>query len=116
MLSSIQISSQLFRSLVNIGIIRRCLIKQIHNRDHFPSFNEQSPFCPEDHNPKWKLKRANWDLISTRRTGKLIPENFKESSDSISDFTSPIIEISKECITQTSTNQTKSNPWYNDDR
>ena len=48
-------------------------------------------------------------------TGKLIPENFKESSDPISDFTSSLIEISKECIPQTSTNPTKSNPWYNDD-
>ena len=45
----------------------------------------------------------------------MIPENFKESSDPISDFTSTLIEISKECIPQTSTNPTKSNPWYNDD-
>ena len=42
-------------------------------------------------------------------------ENFKESSDPIADFTSSLIEISKECIPQTSTNPTKSNPWYNDD-
>ena len=33
----------------------------------------------------------------------------------IADFTSSLIEISKECIPQTSTNPTKSNPWYNDD-
>ena len=45
----------------------------------------------------------------------MVPENFKESSDPIADFTSPLIEISKECIPQTSTNPTKSNPWYNDD-
>ena len=45
----------------------------------------------------------------------MIPENFKESSDPIADFTSSLIEISKECIPQTSTNPTKSNPWYNDD-
>ena len=44
-----------------------------------------------------------------------MPENFKESSDPITDFTSSLIEISKECIPQTSTNPTKSNPWYNDD-
>ena len=44
-----------------------------------------------------------------------MPENFKESSDPIADFTSSLIEISKECIPQTSTNPTKSNPWYNDD-
>ena len=44
-----------------------------------------------------------------------MPENFKESSDPIADFTSSLIEISKECIPQTLTNSTKSNPWYNDD-
>ena len=72
-------------------------------------------FSTEDHNPKWKLNRANLDLLNTLCTGKLIPENSKESSDPISDFTSSLIEISKECIRQTSTNPTKSNPWYNDD-
>ena len=45
----------------------------------------------------------------------MIPENFKESSYPISDFTSSLIDISKECITQTWTNSTESNPWYNDD-
>ena len=44
-----------------------------------------------------------------------MPENFKESSDPMTDFTASLIEISKECIPQTSTNPTKSNPWYNDD-
>ena len=48
-------------------------------------------------------------------TGKLVPENFKESSDPIADFSSSLIEISKECIPQTSTNPTKSNPWFNED-
>ena len=45
----------------------------------------------------------------------MVPENFKESSDPKADFTSSLIEISKECIPQTSTNPTKNNPWYNDD-
>ena len=72
-------------------------------------------FSTEDHNPKGKLNRANWDLFNTLCTGKLVPENFKESSDPIADFTSSLIEISKECIPQTSTNPTKSNPWYKDD-
>ena len=61
------------------------------------------------------LNRANWDLFDTLCTGKLVPENFKESSDPIADFTSSLIEISKECIPQTATNPTQSNPWYNDD-
>ena len=86
-----------------------------HNSDHFPIIIEQNTFSTEDHNPKWKLNRANWDLFNTLCTDKLVPENFKESSDPIADFTSSLIEISKECIPQTSTNPTKSNPWYNDD-
>ena len=86
-----------------------------HNSNNFPIIIEQNTFSTEDHNPKWKLNRANWDLFDTLCTGRLIPENFKESSDPISDFTSLLIEISKECIPQTSTNPTKSNPWYNGD-
>ena len=86
-----------------------------HNSDHFPIIIEQNTFSTEDHNPKWKLNRANWDLFNTLCTGKLVPENFKESSDPIADFTSSLIEISKECIPQTSTNPTKSIPWYKDD-
>ena len=79
-----------------------------------PIIIEQKTFSTEDHIPKWKLNRANWDLFNTLCTGKLVPENFKESSDPIADFTSSLIEISKECIPQT-TNPTKSNPWYNYD-
>ena len=40
---------------------------------------------------------------------------FKESSGPIADFTSSLIEISKECIPQTLTKPTKINPRYNDD-
>ena len=82
-----------------------------HNSDHFPIFIEQNTFSTEDHNPKWKLNRANWDLFNTLCTGKLVPENFKESSDHIADFTSSLIEISKQCFPQTSTNPTKSNSY-----
>ena len=86
-----------------------------HNSDHFPIIIEQNTFSTEDHNPKWKLNRANGDLFKPLCTGKLVPENFKESSDPTADFTSSLIEISKECIPQTSTNPTKSDLWYNDD-
>ena len=48
-------------------------------------------FSTEDHNPKWKLNRANWDLFNTLCTGKLIQENFKESSAPKADFTSSLI-------------------------
>ena len=78
-----------------------------HNSDHFPNIIEQNILSSEDHNPKWKLNRANWDLFKTLCTGILLPENLTESSKPIADFTSSLIEISKECIPQTSTNRTK---------
>ena len=74
-------------------IIGLC-VKTQHNSDHFPIIIEQNTFSTEDHNQKWKLNRARWDLFNTLCTGKLIPENFKESSDPISDLTSSLIEIS----------------------
>ena len=41
-----------------------------------------------------KLNRTNWDLYNTLCTGKYIPENFKESSDPLSDFISYLVELS----------------------
>ena len=48
-----------------------------HNSDQFPIITEQITFSTEDHNPKWKLHRANWDLFNTLCTGKLIPKTSK---------------------------------------
>ena len=59
----------------------RYVCEDQHNSDHFPIIIEQNTFSAEDHNPKWKLNIANWDLFNTLCTGKLILENFKESSD-----------------------------------
>ena len=42
-------------------------------------------------------------------------DSFKDSSDPLSDFTSSLIDISTKCKPKTSTNPTKSNPWYNDE-
>ena len=57
-----------------------------HNSDHFRIIIEQNTFSTEDHNPKCKLNRANWDLFNTLCTGKMLPENFEESSDPIADL------------------------------
>ena len=64
------------------------------NSDNFLIIIEHNTFTTEDHNPKFKLNRTNWDLFNTLCAGKLVPENFKESSDPIADFTSSLIEIS----------------------
>ena len=86
-----------------------------HQSDHFPIKIEQTSFSVEDHNPKWKLNKANWELFQSLCSDKISTENFKDSLDPMSEFTSSLIDISNKCIPKTSTNPTKSNPWYNDD-
>ena len=89
--------------------------KDQHHSDHFPIIIKSNTSTVEDHNPKWKLNKANWEAFQSSCTDKITLENFKDSSDPLSDFTSSLIDISSKCIPKTSTNPTKSNPWYNDD-
>ena len=91
------------------------ICKDQHHSDHFPIFIESNYSTVEDHSPKWKLNKANWEVFQSLCTDTLTLENFKDSSDPISDFTSSLIDISTKCIPKTSTNPTKSNPWYNDE-
>ena len=66
------------------------------NSDHFPIIIKQNTFFPLRTTIQRKLNRANLDLFNTPCTGKLVPENFEESSDPISDFISSLIAISNE--------------------
>ena len=86
-----------------------------HGSDHFPIVFESIKTLEEDHNPKWKLNKANWDLFHTLRDESLTTTSLSDSTDCIADFTSSLIDISEKCIPKTSTNPKKSNPWYNDD-
>ena len=83
--------------------------------DHFPIVIESIPTQEEDHNAKWKLNKANWDLFHTLCDESLTTASLSDSTDCIADFTSSLIDISEKCIPKTSTNPKKSNPWYNDD-
>ena len=89
--------------------------KDQHHSDHFPIVIKSNTSTVEDHNPKWKLNKANWELFQSLCTDTITLESFKDSSDPLSDFTSSLIDISSKCIPKTSTNPTKSNPWYNDE-
>ena len=89
--------------------------KDQHHSDHFPIIIKSNTSTIEDHNPKWKLNKANWEVFQSLCIDKITLENFKDSSDPLSDFTSSLIDISSKCIPKTSTNPTKSNPWYNDE-
>ena len=86
-----------------------------HHSDHFPILIESNTSTVEDHNPKWKLNKANWEVFQSLCTETINLDSFKDSSDPLSDFTSSLIDISTKCIPKTSTNPTKSNPWYNDE-
>ena len=86
-----------------------------HGSDHFPIVIESIKTREEDHNPKWKLNKANWDLFHTLCDESLTTTSLSDSTDCIADFTSSLIDISEKCIPKTSTNLKKSNPWYNDD-
>ena len=89
--------------------------KDQHHSDHFPIVIKSNTSTVEDHNPKWKLNKANWEVFQSLCTDTITLESFKDSSDPLSDFTSSLIDISSKCIPKTSTNPTKSNPWYNDE-
>ena len=86
-----------------------------HGSDHFPILIESVQTHDEDHNPKWKLHKSNWDLFHTLCNESLTNTSLSDSSDPITDFTSSLISISEKCIPKTLTNPKKSNPWYNDD-
>ena len=86
-----------------------------HGSDHFPIVIESIQTYEEDHNAKWKLNKANWDLFHTLCDESLTTTSLSDSTDHIADFTSSLIDISEKCIPKTSTNPKKSNPWYNDD-
>ena len=89
--------------------------KDQHGSDHFPIVIESIQTHEEDHNAKWKLNKANWDLFHTLCDESLTTTSLSDSTDCIADFTSSLINISEKCIPKTSTNPKKSNPWYNDD-
>ena len=89
--------------------------KDQHHSDHFPIVIQSNTSTVEDHNPKWKLNKANWEVFQSLCTDTITLESFKDSSDPLSDFTSSLFDISSKCIPKTSTNPTKSNPWYNDE-
>ena len=86
-----------------------------HGSDHFPIVIESIQTYEEEHNRKWKLNKANWDIFHSLCDESLTTTALSESTYLISDFTFSLIDISEKCIPRTSTNPKKSNPWYNDD-
>ena len=86
-----------------------------HGSDHFPVVIEGINPSTEDHNPKWKLNKANWEQYHLLCEQDLSVNNFNNSSDLVTAFTSSLIDIANKCISKTSTNPKKSNSWYNNE-
>ena len=43
---------------------RLSVCDDLHDSDHFPILIKCNTSTVEDHNPKWKLNKANWDLFN----------------------------------------------------
>ena len=86
-----------------------------HGSDHFPVLMESVICSDADHNPKWKLNKANWELFHTMCDNELSVEHFSDSPDIVADFTASLINISNKCIPKTATTPRESKPWFNDD-
>ena len=54
-----------------------------HGSDHFPIVIESIKTFEDDHNPKWKLKKANWDLFHTLCDESLTTTSLSDSTDRI---------------------------------
>ena len=86
-----------------------------HGSDHFPVIIESVNNSTNDHNAKWKLNKANWELYHSLCEESLKIDKFNNSLDPLDDFTSSLLDISNKSIPKTSTNPKKSKPWYNDE-
>ena len=70
----------------------------------------ESVICSDDdHNPNWKLNKANWELFHTMCDNELSVEHFSDSSNIVADFTASLMNISNKCIPKTSIIQRKAN-------
>ena len=86
-----------------------------HGSDHFPVIIESVNNSTNDHNAKWILNKANWELYHSLCEESLKKDKFNNSLDPLDDFTSSLLDISNKSIPKTSTNPKKSKPWYNDE-
>ena len=86
-----------------------------HGSDHFPVIIESVNNSTNDHNAKWKLNKANWEVYYSLCEESLKIDQFDNSLDPLDDFTSSLLDIANKSIPKTSTNPKKSKPWYNDE-
>ena len=86
-----------------------------HGSDHFPVIIESVNNSTNDHNAKWELNKANWELYHLLYEESLKIDMFCNSLDPLDDLTSSLLDIANKSILKTSTNPKKSKPWYHDE-
>ena len=86
-----------------------------HGSDHFPVIIESVNNSTNDHNAKWKLNKANWELYHLLCEESLKIDKFDNSLDPLDDFTSSLLDIANKSIPKTLTNPKKNKPWYNNE-
>ena len=57
-----------------------------HGSDHFPVIIESVNNSTNDHNAKWKLNKANWELYHSLCEESLKIDKFNNSLDPLDDF------------------------------
>ena len=67
-----------------------------HGSNHFPVIIESVNYSTKDHNAKWKLNKANWELYHSLCEESLKIDKFNNSLDPLDDFTSSLLDILKE--------------------
>ena len=66
-------------SLIMTGLV----CEDQHGSDHFPVIIESLQHSSEDHNPKWKLNKADWDLFHSLCEESLTAVSLSDSIDPI---------------------------------
>ena len=83
------------------------------SEDLFLVVIESVCYSTNDHNAKWKLNKANWELYHSLCEERLKIDKFNNSFDPLDDFTFSLLDISNKSIPKTSTYPKKSKQWYN---
>ena len=72
--------------------------------DHFPLVLEPVLPSPEEHNPRWKFTKADWDTFSSLCREHIKYDLILDSDDPIKVFSDKLIDIAEEIIPKTSAN------------
>ena len=84
--------------------------------DHFPIFLQNIGSSVDQHVPRWKFKKANWEMFNFQCNARITSDKFENIEDPIEQFSKILYEIAEECIPKSSSNPKRPpKPWFDDD-